>query len=118
MARSRDGFVCHKHRSLVSYERHHVWPLGYHGPDTAANKVKICPNAHSDIHYLMELILRGKPYDLTEYGPAVRELALRGAREVTAYADSLAALYASNRLTRLSTSSDQSVPSMTQSCSS
>ena len=91
MARSREGFICHTHRNLVSYELHHVWPTGYHGPDTKANKVKICPNAHSDIHYLMELILRGKPYDLTEYGPAVRRLALSGAQQVTAYADALAA---------------------------
>lgn len=89
MARSNTGFVCHKHTDMVSYEIHHVWPTAYHGPDTAANKVKICPNAHSDIHHLMERLLRGKPVNLTEYGPAIRGLALSGYHQVLAYAESV-----------------------------
>jgi hypothetical protein len=89
MARDNVGFVCHRHDSMVSYELHHVWPLGYHGPNTAANKIKICPNAHSDIHYLMEAILRGKPYNLREYGPTVRHYARSGADQVLAYGDRL-----------------------------
>ncbi len=91
MARSKTGFVCHRHTSMVSYEMHHCWPLCYHGPDVKANLVKICPNAHSDIHYLMDRLLAGKPVVLKEYGPKVRELAHRGYVEVTAYADELAA---------------------------
>ena len=91
--RDNKGFVCHRHKHHVSYEIHHVWPLGYHGPDTKANKVKICPNAHSDIHYLMELMLRGKPYDRREYGNTVYDLATEGYVQVTAYADSLAKEY-------------------------
>lgn len=91
MARSREGFVCHAHDTMVSYEMHHVWPLGYHGPDTKANKIKICCNAHSDIHYLMELILKGKPYRPQEYGPQVRLFAQRGADQVMAYAEKLVA---------------------------
>ena len=87
MARSNEGFACHAHRDLVSYEIHHVWPTAYHGPDTPDNKVKICPNAHSDIHYLMERMLRRKTYNLTEYGPNVHKLALRGYRSVMAYAE-------------------------------
>ena len=93
MARSNTGFFCHSHTAYVSYELHHVWPLGYHGPDTAANKIKICPNAHSDIHFLMERMLRGKPWNWREYGPAVRRYAREGYDQVIAYADSLAALY-------------------------
>jgi hypothetical protein len=89
--RDNQGFVCHQHTSMVSFELHHVWPTGYHGPDTKANKVKICPNAHSDIHYLMDRLLAGKPVALKEYGPKVRELAHRGYVEVTRYADALAA---------------------------
>ena len=91
MARANSGFVCHNHTSLVSYEDHHVWPLGYHGPDTKANKVRICPNAHSDTHHLLERMLRGKPYNLTEYGPSIRDLARRGYDAVTAYAETLSA---------------------------
>lgn len=89
MARSNEGFVCHKHENRVSYEIHHVWPTQYHGPDIPTNRVKICPNAHSDIHYLLERMLRGKPYDLSEYGPAIRGLALSGYHQVMAYAETV-----------------------------
>ena len=89
MARDNKGFQCHSHESLVSYEIHHVWPREYHGPDIASNRVKICCNAHSDIHWLMNRMLAGKPYDLTEYGPNIRKLAIRGYNEVTAYIESL-----------------------------
>ena len=89
MARSNTGFVCHKHRAKVSYEIHHVWPQGYHGPDRAWNKIKICCNAHSDIHHLMELILKGKPYNSHDYGPAIRFYAIYGAQQVMAYAESI-----------------------------
>jgi hypothetical protein len=80
----------HHHRELVPIEVHHVWPLGYHGPDIASNKVPICCNAHSDTHYLLEDMLRGHPYDLREYGPAVRALARKGYDQVMAYGQSLA----------------------------
>lgn len=94
MARAKGPqLVCHRHDSLVSYEDHHVWPLGYHGPNTRANIVRVCCNAHSDIHHLMERLLRGKPVDLTEYGPTIRQLALMGYEQVTAYADTLAQRY-------------------------
>ena len=89
MARDNKGFVCHAHHDMVSYEIHHIWPLSYHGPDTAANKVKVCPNAHSDIHYLMERMFRGRSYSWREYGPAVRHLARAGYLQVTAYAESI-----------------------------
>jgi hypothetical protein len=85
MARDNQGFVCHNHDSMVSYEIHHVWPIGYHGPNIASNKIKICCNAHSDIHYLMEAILRGKPYNAREYGPTIRAYAHSGADQVLAY---------------------------------
>lgn len=91
MARDNKGFACHRHIDMTSYELHHVWPLGYHGPDVPANKVKICPNAHSDIHFLMERLFRGKPVDYRQYGLNVRGLALKGYRQVTAYAERLAA---------------------------
>lgn len=91
MARSREGFQCHSHDALVSYEIHHVWPKEYHGTSTPDNLVKICCNAHSDIHYLMNLMLRGKPYNLIEYGPNIRALAQRGYQAIIAYGDELSA---------------------------
>lgn len=89
MARSNTGFECHTHASLVSYEVHHVWPLEYHGPNTPANKAKICCNAHSDVHYLLHLMLTGKTYKLTDYGPNIRRIAQRGHDAIMAYAESL-----------------------------
>ena len=74
---------------MVSYEMHHVWPLGYHGPDTKANKIKICPNAHSDIHFLMELMFRGKPYNFREYGYSIRRYATEGYQQVINYAEQI-----------------------------
>jgi hypothetical protein len=78
------------HEQLVPQERHHVWPLGYHGPDVASNRVLICANAHGDIHYLMEAMLKGRAVDRRTYGPGVRTLADRGYALVMAYAESLA----------------------------
>lgn len=88
MARGIDC-AAHKHSSLVPQESHHVWPLGYHGPNTASNRVLVCCNAHSDIHYLLESMLRGKPVDLREYGPSVRLFASLGYGQVMAYAESI-----------------------------
>jgi hypothetical protein len=89
--RDNKGFACHRHKAHVSFEWHHVWPTGYHGPNTQANKVKICPNAHSDIHHLMELLLARKPVNLKEYGPQIRRLAYRGVADVLHYAETWAA---------------------------
>jgi hypothetical protein len=99
VARSNTGFVCHArcNRHLGSFELHHVWPLGYHGPDTKANKIKICPNAHSDIHFLMELMLRGKPWKPREYGNAVRRYALLGYSQVMAYGEARSRALEANR---------------------
>jgi len=90
MARSYTGFVCHSHTSLVSFEVHHVWPQEYHGPNTKENLVKICCNAHSDVHFLLSAMLKGKPYDLREYGPSIRDIAQRGYRAIMAYGEALA----------------------------
>lgn len=87
--RDNKGFLCHAHRGYVSYEIHHIWPREYHGPDVPDNKIKICPNAHSDIHFLMELMLRGKPYNSSHYGPTIRRWAKLGHDQVIAYAESL-----------------------------
>ena len=90
MARDNKGFVCHDHKTMVSFEMHHVWPVGYHGPNIKSNLIKICPNAHSDIHFLMELMFRGKPYNFREYGYSIRCYALKGYQQVIDYAEQLA----------------------------
>ena len=79
----------HKHHQLVPIEVHHIWPRGYHGPDVDENKIAICSNAHSDVHYLLEALLKGKNVDKREYGPVVRQLAQRGYEEVMNYAASI-----------------------------
>ena len=88
MARGK-SCVCHRHDSLVPIEVHHVWPQQYHGPDTEENLIDTCANAHSDIHYLLNAMLKGKPYDLREYGPMVRHYAKRGYDDIMAYCESL-----------------------------
>jgi len=90
MARDNKGFVCHSHRNKVSYEIHHVWPTAYHGPDKAWNRIKICPNAHSDIHFLMEAMFKKRKIDLRDYGHTIQEFAKSGYDQVIAYAESLA----------------------------
>lgn len=89
MGRDNKGFKCHTHRSMVSFEVHHIWPREYHGPDTKENKIKICPNAHSDIHHLLNAMLAGKPYNVKLYGKNIRLYANRGYKEVMAYIDTL-----------------------------
>lgn len=86
------GFSCgvHQHRNLVPQESHHIWPLGYHGPDTTSNRVLLCCNAHSDIHYLLESLLKGRKVNLREYGLGVRKYARAGYEQVMAYAEALA----------------------------
>lgn len=84
---------CHIHDTTIPQERHHVWPKGYHGPNTPDNLVTICCNAHSDIHYYMEYLFKHNgetPPDWRTYGPTVRALAKRGYDEVIAYGESLA----------------------------
>lgn len=90
------GFTCgaHVHRYLVPVESHHVWPLGYHGPDVPENREKLCANAHGDAHYLLERMLKlGGPVPWEErrtYGVGVRAVAERGFVAVMSYAAGIA----------------------------
>lgn len=92
MPRGRDC-AAHVHDQLIPQERHHVWPLGYHGPNAPENIAVVCANAHSDTHYLLEALLRGRDVDLRTYGPRVRDLAYAGRDAVLAYGEALAAHY-------------------------
>lgn len=84
------GIVCaiHEHKTTVPQEKHHIWPLGYHGPNVASNIILICCNAHSDIHYYMEHRLKhngNAPKDYRTYSPMVRLFANYGYDQVIAY---------------------------------
>jgi hypothetical protein len=47
-----------KHDTTVPQEDHHVVPLSRGGPDTPGNTERVCCNAHSDVHYLLNAIER------------------------------------------------------------
>lgn len=46
----------HKHRDEVPLDLHHVWPLGEGGPDVKSNLVRLCPNAHRQVHSYIRLL--------------------------------------------------------------
>lgn len=92
MARGKEC-VLHVHDSTIPQEKHHVWPLGYHGPNVKSNLILICCNGHSDIHYYMEYLLKhngATPPDWNTYGTAVRTYARLGYQKVMDYGESLA----------------------------
>lgn len=80
------GRACavHTHREDVPLEVHHIWPVGDGGPDTKANRVTICANAHGAVHDLIDKGRRTKlpagplalPWSIRRrYGARVRKLA-------------------------------------------
>lgn len=76
----------------LELERHHVWPLGMGGPDTADNVVWTCPTTHTNTHELLRLLMRVGPLTWGEVGamydvPVSRyayDLAVEGYRRVLA----------------------------------
>jgi hypothetical protein len=87
------GRTCaaHRHREDVPIEVHHIWPLGAGGPDTRANRIALCANAHGSVHFLLDRAnkLGGYPNVPWSYrrrfGPAVRKLAERGWTAIAAH---------------------------------
>ena len=43
---------------VLEYEAHHVLPIGMGGPDTADNRLWVCPTTHANIHELLRLMCR------------------------------------------------------------
>jgi hypothetical protein len=81
------GCWAHRHRELVPLESHHVWPLGHDGPNTTANRILICSNAHSACHDLLAKMLKAPtgrvPWPVRrQYGLRVRRLAEAGYRAI------------------------------------
>lgn len=88
------GHLCavHTHEEWVPVNEHHVWPLGMGGPDSPANRVSLCMNAHGAVHSYLDLLVRfgadfddpdnpngGVPWHTAQhYGPKVRRLAFEG----------------------------------------
>jgi HNH endonuclease len=82
--------VCyaHKHHSWFEIQRHHVQPLAIGGPDTEANIVRACANAHRAAHWVMYGYVRfggPPPWEpvgtwpgLKHFGAAERALGKRG----------------------------------------
>lgn len=73
----------HTHRDDVPLEVHHLWPVGLGGPDTRANRISICANAHSATHDLLDKMLKARTPELSwlvrrRYGRKIRRLAVAG----------------------------------------
>jgi hypothetical protein len=78
------GTMCavHVHRTWVPMEVHHVWPKGLGGPDIAANKVKLCANAHYSVHSFIDLLIKNNGRVPSEtarhYSAKVKSFAMQG----------------------------------------
>ena len=86
----------HTHESITAEENHHLQPLSRGGLTVATNLRYLCANAHSDTHYLLDLIedqarlFIGTGVDVNDpidaipwltmrtYGPGVRNAAITG----------------------------------------
>jgi 5-methylcytosine-specific restriction endonuclease McrA len=70
----------------VPLEVHHVHPLAHGGPNTPANKVSLCSNAHSATHDLLDKMLKGRAdwRVRLHYGWRIRRLAKRGYNAIKA----------------------------------
>lgn len=87
--------IAHAHEYLAPEEYHHVQPLSRGGLTKPDNMVWLCANAHSDVHYFLDLIeKRAKQQQrrpeavpgavADHFGPKIRQIARRGWAE---YAD-------------------------------
>lgn len=72
-------------------EKHHIHPLGYHGPNTASNIVVVCATGHNTIHELLEMMLRAGTIQVPHrtYTRGEYEYAVQGFNQIMAYAESL-----------------------------
>jgi hypothetical protein len=59
---NRECLCVAEHRPTpLAYESHHIWPLGMGGPDTPANRVWLCPTAHTNAHEILRELMRRGP---------------------------------------------------------
>lgn len=69
----------------LEYFEHHVWPSGMGGPDTADNRVFVCPTTHANVHELLRMMVKAGPL-------TYRQCQTIQPRPVSRYAYDLAAL--------------------------
>lgn len=51
-------------------EIHHIWPLGYGGPNVKENKAVVCATGHNSIHELMNKLLKW----IEDHPPAIGQI--------------------------------------------
>jgi len=89
-----EGQHCHcvqLHRpKVMELDKHHIWPLGFEGPDVPENWIWLCPTAHRNVHEYLRLLLKyeGKvAKDLAnDYPWFARDVAWKGYRRIKAKA--------------------------------
>ena len=73
---------------LFTVERHHIHPLEFDGPDTAANLIYLCPTSHTAVHELLRLMIKSMnqvPWEIRQhYGVAERRVAEDGYARIVA----------------------------------
>lgn len=66
----------------VQLHRHHIWPLGWSGPNQTDNIVLLCPTTHANIHRLLREYAKagGEPsWDIRRwFGRYANEMAATG----------------------------------------
>lgn len=65
--------------NVITFHKHHIWPLGMGGPDVGDNVVLLCPTVHAAVHHLIRDWVRvdGEPsWDIRKrFGPFARDMA-------------------------------------------
>lgn len=64
------------------YVHHHIWPLGFDGPNVPENRVEACDNCHYGIHEVLDLLRAGLP--VKGYPRGVVKWAAEGWRRIQA----------------------------------
>jgi hypothetical protein len=72
----------HRHWDNVPLEDHHIFPKEFGGKTFEGNLIRVCANAHSDIHYYIALLVRFNglvPWNIERtFGKSVRTVAQQG----------------------------------------
>jgi len=88
------GQHCHCvtiHRpKVMELDKHHIWPMGFDGPDVPENLIWLCPTMHRNVHEYLRWLLK---YDgevdrglASDYSRFTRKVAEQGYRRIKAKA--------------------------------
>lgn len=71
--------------NVIVFNRHHIVPLGWGGPDEEWNVRLLCPTGHYSVHHILRVARQvgEHPNDLpwsvrSKFGPAIRQFAANG----------------------------------------